>query len=401
MCGYCTYNKSSQNKQYCKDGECGSVCDDDSDCSAYGSSTPYCIGGVCKSCGSSGDIVSSGTKCCSGLYRTSSGICGSCGVYSYDGSRNCYTSCSVGSTHCASGYYCKSNSCVSSCGNYLYDSSRNCYTSCTVGSTHCKSGYYCKSSSCVSSCGKTSTGFTIGYLSNRTCCSSSKPAVSSNTCYECTGTSQSACATGEVCSGNVCEEDTPDVCTTTSSIPNSDWLGNAVKCSGCGSSQVQARGSNISGYSCHYPYVSSTTCYRIPSSGSSTSWSGRGTVRHRTASITCKGRRETWHLIGPYVSWWEAVEVCERLGLHMPPTRTSLTSTSSSTGCNGSARWSLLNSAFSISGSTNVWTEEDNGDNCSARGVSLYSGNTDYTSRSNYYVSTSYRSRFALCGPAI
>ena len=519
--GYCSYNKSSQNKPYCKDGECGSICDDDSDCSAYGNSKPYCIGGVCKSCASSGEEVSSGTKCCSGLYRTSSGTCGSCGNYSYDGSRNCYTSCSVGTTHCASGYYCSGSSCVSSCG--------------TVSET----------------------GFPIGYLSNRNCCASTMPAVESDTCYVCTGSGQSACSSGYVCMNYACNTDLPavcsgttdvdndtwldnwnecticgsnqfqpyesyydsgsacgyptsigscldipsvggssytpraeskaygggkyyysqgiaynqpirhhqiniscngvtenwrvigpyvtwweaseicgrlgkyvpidrsiltntdscggtarwsllksaapsslgissyptyvwtredydntcgallvglnsgdngysprtgayydtfvlcgpvsgsetnvkpSVCTTTSSIPNSDWLGNAVK-SGCGSSQVQARGKNISGYSCSYPYVSSTTCYSIPSSGSSRSWSGRGTVSHKTATITCNGRRETWHLIGGYVSWWEAVEICERLGLHMPPTTTSLTSTSSSTGCNGSARYSLL-----------------------------------------------------------
>ena len=203
--------------------------------------------------------------------------------------------------------------------------------------------------------------------------------------------------TGEICNGNVCEEDTPDVCTLTTAIPNSDWLGKAVKCSACGSNQVQARAD-----SCYYPYAKTTKCYNIPSSGSSASWSGRGTVHHDTATITCNGKRETWHLIGGNVSWWEAVEMCERLGLHMPPNRISLLSSNSSNGCNGSTRYGLLRTAFgAYYGYEYVWTEEDYGTSkCGAYTVGLSYGGEVNTSRNSPY-GTSGNSRFALCGPVI
>ena len=146
--GYCTYNQTSRNKQYCNSTTCGQYCDyeDDSDCTPYNSGYKcISVGGVmtCKSCGASGDTVSIGTRCCSNLYRTSSGTCGStCGtvgsnaynlksnqsVGAKSGSRDCcpadlpvadgdtcFRCTGSGQSSCVSGYHCENNQCVSDC----------------------------------------------------------------------------------------------------------------------------------------------------------------------------------------------------------------------------------------------------------------------------------------------
>ena len=336
------------------------ICDDDSDCSVYGNSKPYCIGGVCKSCASSGEEVSSGTKCCSGLYRTSSGTCGSCGVYSYDKNRNCYVRCASGNIYCTKGYYCK---------DYR----------------------------CVSSCGMTSNGFPISHLSNGICCNGIHPAVEKDICYECTDKNQYACKKGEICNRNTCEEvcTKGELCCSTKKIVNFDWIKNNERCSGCGKGQVQARGLDISeNSSCSYPHIGKTKCYDIPLPGSNVYWGDRGAVGHKITSITYAGMKEEWHLIGPYVNWWEAVELCGRLGLFLPTSRETLIGADGSLDSVGKTRWLLLKNAFDINTSTYVWTEEDYGNYCYTYSVTLSSGIRPYYPRD--YIADHF---YALCGP--
>lgn len=374
---YCTYNQSSQNKKYCNASVCSSVCDDDSDCSAYSSSTPYCIGGVCKSCGASGDIVSVGTKCCSGLYRTGSGTCGSC-------------------------------------GNYAYDSKKDCYTNCSDGATHCNSTSYCSNTVCVSGCGVTGTGFNISSLSNRNCCSLSTPAAENGSCYPCTGNSQSACEEDYICNNYTCVIKIPAVCNSSTDIDNLTWLSNWSKCTACEAGQFQVYKSYYdSGSSCGYP-TQITGCISIPSAGGS-SYTTRSNslaygggkyyytvgsaynqpIRNHSITISCNGSSETWSVVGPYVSWWEAHEICSRLGKNVPSTRSVLTNTS----CGSYTRWSLLKTAspsrLNISSyPTYVWTEADYGNKCGAYLVGLSDGSSGYSPRTGAYYDT-----FAICGP--
>ena len=193
---------------------------------------------------------------------------------------------------------------------------------------------------------------------------------------------------------NLNTKEEANICTSIDAIDNYKWLGNAVKCSGCGSNQVQARGTDILGYSCKYPYVNTVKCYDIPPRNGSVFWGERGLVRHKAVSITCNGKREIWHLIGGYISWWEAVEVCERLGLHMPPNISSLVGNDN---CSEATRDSLLKDAFEVRTSTYVWTMQDYGNFCTAYGVFL---NYSYASGPNFR-NISNSTRFALCGPAI
>ena len=376
---YCYYNQSGQNLKYCTGGICSNVCDDDSDCSAYGSLTPYCIGGTCKACGSGGDIVSTGLKCCSGYYRTASGACGVC-------------------------------------GNYSADSNKNCYTECSEGTTHCKSGYYCNESVCVSDCGKTVTNsYTIGYLSNRNCCTNGLPVVEADVCYACKGSGQSACDDGYVCDNHSCVFDTSSICEADTDMENQTWINYWSTCTTCGSGKFQTYQSYYdTGSTCGYP-TQVTGCLNLPTVGGSSYtprsnskaygggkyYSSKGPaynqpIRHYQINISCNGTTENWRIIGPYVTWWEANEICSRVGKYMPSNRAVLLNENA---CGGTARWSLLKSAspsaLSISSyATYVWLKEDYGNSCGSYVAGLNAGEGGYSPRSGAYYDT-----FAICGP--
>jgi hypothetical protein len=187
------------------------------------------------------------------------------------------------------------------------------------------------------------------------------------------------------------------VCTDTKIIYNESWVGKAKLCSRCGDNEVQERDIVIT--SEKYPYVRDVICLKIPSPGNSVIWKlgeDNYTVTHTTTSINCNGRVENYHLIGPKISWWEAVEICEKLGRYMPINRDSLLDENV---CGGIPRWQLLKTAlYGVISIPYVWTQEDGGNNRNVWRVNLNNGETTYSWR---YSSTNISNGRVLCGPKI
>ena len=140
---YCTHNKGGSSTvnssyKYCNSSnKCVSTCDDNTDCTAYGSSTPYCISGTCMNCVANGSAASSASLCCSGFLEPSTGKCvASCACSTVGWSCNGTTQrrycngCSYTSTESRPSYSCNCSSCCSSyydcnCGWESY--SYTCY----------------------------------------------------------------------------------------------------------------------------------------------------------------------------------------------------------------------------------------------------------------------------------
>jgi len=194
------------------------------------------------------------------------------------------------------------------------------------------------------------------------------------------------------------EQPQPQVCSDTQTVSNEIWLKHADRCSACSSGQVQQRDIVITDTT--YPYVSNTICLDIPSSGNSTTWTLEETdytVAHTVVSITCGTKTEKYHLIGPKVSWWEAVEICKKLGLNMPLNRDSLINTST---CGGTSRQALLKNALTgLISIPYVWTQEaDVSKVKNAWRINLNDGGTHSSYR---YSSTNISNGRAICGPKI
>jgi len=64
---------------------------------------------------------------------------------------------------------------------------------------------------------------------------------------------------------------------------------------------------------------------------------------HRQVNITCNGKNEEWDLVGPFIEFWEAQEVCAKLGKTLPANTDVLTG-----GCTEGARWSLIKNATAV-----------------------------------------------------
>ena len=136
---------------------------------------------------------------------------------------------------------------------------------------------------------------------------------------------------------------------------------------------------------------------------------------HRQVKITCNGKYEEWDLFGGFVEWWEAQEICAKLGKTLPANTETLTS-----GCTEGARWSLIANATAvgtgqtlaevsnIAGGNSLWnsstgvlrshhptfTQQDYGNYGYVWTVSLFYGSQDYGPRGHAGV------RYVLCGPA-
>lgn len=207
----------------------------------------------------------------------------------------------------------------------------------------------------------------------------------------------------------------PVMCSDTTPISNQKWIDNGFKCSGCGSNQFQLYDSKYDGGSCNYPnYIEVNGCLDIPEAGGSTAvnravsnaygggqyYLTNGTaynqpIRHHKVKITCDGKNEDWRIVGPYVSWWEAMEICSKIGLNVPSSRSVLTNT---TDCGGTDRWSLIKAAANTvnlsSYNVYAWTKEDYNATCNARVINLNNG-----SEGNAERGMTHYEYFAVCGP--
>lgn len=141
----------------------------------------------------------------------------------------------------------------------------------------------------------------------------------------CTFSTTSTCtnfcnASGTGCGTNICDEAVNGWNKSPSkAVLNSQWTASVAKsCSGCsGTTKIQKRAdSNM------YPGTASVVCYTFPSIGSSASWSGRGNVYR--GSTTVNGSTVQWFgrcsscTSCKGTTFWEAVEICAKLGLNLP-----------------------------------------------------------------------------------
>ena len=187
------------------------------------------------------------------------------------------------------------------------------------------------------------------------------------------------------------------------------------------------------GYTCAYPAALDTGCVNIPALNSYTTmptdWYGSTLVTggggswryasnshtwHRQVNIICNGKNEEWDFFSNFINWWEAQEVCAKIGKVLPANTEALTG-----GCTEGARWSLIKNATAVgtgkklgeltgsgmywnsstgdttSGLKYVFTQQDGGDSCTVGIVYLDTGAITTLNRSS---SESYYG--VLCGPA-
>jgi hypothetical protein len=177
------------------------------------------------------------------------------------------------------------------------------------------------------------------------------------------------------------------VCTDTAAVANSAWIGKAAMCSKCPDGQIQRHRTK-----CDYPYDSSSVCIPIPLKGDTVVWERcensscteiiNKTIKH----IVYDYGGVKYHAVGDRVNWWEAQEICEKLGLSLI-SKEKLVAIHSE----------LYNGLFGGSGTPRVWSTQDNKDNCKAYLVRLKEGTWLLNSR-NTIPGISY---YALCGPKI
>ena len=299
-------------------------------------------------------------------------------------------------TDCGTGVYCLSGTCSSGCGTYGFDANRTCYTTCTSDS-QCPEGYFCDSGLC-----EETTRTCLTYLD----CPTSKP----------------------YCNNGECSATQILTCDSTDTMATDTWIAGWANCTSCPAGQFKKYQSGRETSQCAYPVASTAGCVNIPALNSYTtmptgiyhvgsySTVSNANMWHRQVNITCNGKNEEWDLVGPFIEFWEAQEVCAKLGKKLPANTDVLTG-----GCTEGARWSLIANApavgtgqtlTAVSGisTTNSWnsstgnttssghfiyTNQDYGNSCFVWGVQLATGATNGDQRSHPFYTI-----YALCGPA-
>ena len=207
------------------------------------------------------------------------------------------------------------------------------------------------------------------------------------------------------------------------------WVAYWANCTSCPAGQFKKYQTWGDTGVCAYPVAHSAGCVNIPALNSYTTaptakyvtlnnWItiSNANMWHRQVNITCNGKSEEWDLVGPFLEWWEAQEVCAKLGKTLPANRAALTG-----GCSEGARWSLIKNATAVgtgqtltavsgisttdswnssTGNTTssyhwIFTQENYGKPCHVRSINLAAGgeNADWRNHAIY-------NRYALCGPA-
>ena len=306
------------------------------------------------------------------------------------------------------------------CNNGFCGETKSCSTDsdCPSAIPYCDSGSCAATKSCTSSADCTLAAQPYCFAGS---CSSEQPCLIASDCP----------SNKPYCNSGACSATSIITCGSTSTMASATWVAGWANCTTCSAGQFKkdsTAGNNTSW--CAYPVASASGCVNIPAVNSYTImptdkyWMKNSYVTvsnanmwHRQVNITCNGKNEEWDLIGPFPDWWEAVEICGKLGKVLPANTDVLTG-----GCTEGARWSLIanatavgtnqtltevsgiNSSYAWDSSTgnvtssphSVWTQRGWGsDVCHVWVSSLSNGSVGWNMRSgagyNFYT---------LCGPA-
>ncbi len=311
----------------------------------------------------------------------------------------------------SSGYPCPSGyTCTTITGGNTTNDAAN-YSAETHGNWSASSPAYGYAS--IAYCGPDAESFCSTYP-----CDTTKTCLIANDCPS----NKPYCNNGECSATQIL------TCDSTSYMPTDTWVAGWANCTSCPAGTFKHYQSWWdAGQNCAYPITSDAGCINIPALnsyttmptgvyyGNSYSTISNANMWHRQVNITCNGKNEEWDLIGPFINWWEAQELCAKLGKTLPANTDVLTG-----GCTEGARWSLIKNATAVgtgqtltavSGITNsyAWnsstgnttssphwisTKQDGGNSCSAKVVLLVDGRVSTSNRSALD-----RSLYFLCGP--
>ena len=318
---------------------------------------------------------------------------------------------------CGSDNDCPSN--TPYCSNGICTTTQSCTTSsdCTVASHP-----YCVSNICSATCTANSQCPSATPYCFAGLCSSEQPCLIASNCP----------SSKPYCNSGACSTTQILTCGSTNGIlETATWVAGWANCTSCPVGQFkkyqawQDSGLGI----CAYPVTYTAGCVSIPALNSYTTLptgiyhtgSSCGTISNakmwrRQVNITCNGKNEEWDLVGPFIEWWEAQEVCAKLGKTLPVNKDILTG-----GCSEGARWSLIKNATAVgtgqtltavsgistisswdssTGNTTssyhlIYTNQGGANSCDVWHVSLATGDPSY-----YHRSPAYYYSYALCGPA-
>jgi len=315
---------------------------------------------------------------------------------------SCPDTCSTDSDCSGATPYCNNGFCGESCTS---DSQ------CPGTTPYCIEGFCEATKSCTSSadCTLAAQPYCFAGL-----CSSEQPCLIASDCP----------SSKPYCNRGACSTTQILTCDSTSTMATDTWVAGWANCTTCPAGTFKHYKSLGEGGNTNYPIASTSDCVSIPAVNSYTTmptgayytqvgWVSSLNVGRRQVNITCNGKNEEWDVIGPYIVWWEAQEVCAKLGKKMPYNNASLTG-----GCTEGARRTLIANAVAVgtgqtlkeingislsqywdssTGNTTssahcIYTNQTNGTN--AAQVFLMSGGGTY-GRSDAYISCS-----ILCGPA-
>ncbi len=232
------------------------------------------------------------------------------------------------------------------------------------------------------------------------------------------------------CNNGECSATQILTCGSTSTMATDTWIAGWANCTTCPPGQFKKYQSAGETSQCAYPVTSTAGCVNIPAVNSYTTmpkavyavssspWEtvSNANMWHRQVNITCNGKNEEWDLVGPFINWWEAQEICAKLGKTLPANTSVLTG-----GCTEGARWSLIKNATAVgtgqtltavsgittfaswnrsTGNVNEswhysFTNQDYGNSCGVFDVPLATGDTSRDSRS-----IASADAYTLCGPA-
>ena len=247
-------------------------------------------------------------------------------------------------------------------------SASSCPDTCSTDSDCPTATPYCQNGFCNATQCSTDANCSALYPSTPYCiegfCEATKSCTSS---ADCTLAAQPYCEP----STGVCDTTPPAItCGGTTTVETRSWVAYWANCTTCpagtfkhyktfGDLYYNECNKNES-CSNNYPVAHSAGCINIPALNSytimPTGWYGvlinstgswkkisNGHVWHRQVNITCNGKNEEWDFFGTFINWWEAQEVCAKLGKTLPANTETLTG-----GCTEGARWSLIKNAIAV-----------------------------------------------------
>jgi len=243
-----------------------------------------------------------------------------------------------GTGYCGSGYTCTQIA----GGNCTHDAAN--WSAATYGNWGTNTLTGGKGYASITYCGPDAESFCSTYP-----CDTTKTCLIANDCPS----NKPYCNNGECSATQIL------TCDSTATMPTDTWIAGWANCTSCPPGQFKKYkscydigGSNYNVYPIDFnsgcvsiPALNSYTTmptgkYWIPNSASTLS---NAHLWHRQVNITCNGKNEEWDLVGPFINWWEAQEVCAKLGKTLPANTETLTG-----GCTEGARWSLIANATAV-----------------------------------------------------